>query len=326
MLLNVRHPMGMDVLKRLIAESDVVVENFSSGVMESLGARLPAAQGDQARTSSTARSPASGTSGRDKDFTTWGPTAQALCGLTSCPGCPGKPPAGWGYSYMDHTAGYYGAIAILMALHHRNQTGEGQHIDISQVEAGMVLNGPAVLDYTVNGRELAARGHAARQPRLGAAVAPHNTYRAPARTAGSRSPCMNDAEWQALVRAMDEPEWAARPEVRDERRPPRAPGRDSTRDIAPGRAEFDDYEVMALLQAAGVRAGVCQKPGDRFETRPAARSARLVAARCAHGEIGRSATSTASCRSSRRRPGSCARASPLLGAGHARRHARHRSA
>ncbi|MGH2610175.1 MAG: CaiB/BaiF CoA transferase family protein, partial [Tepidiformaceae bacterium] len=144
-LLNARHPMGMDLLKRLIAESDVVVENFSSGIMESWGLDYP--QLKEIREDIIYCSISGfGHSGRDKAFTTWGPTAQALSGLTFMSGLPGKPPAGWGYSYMDHTAGYYGAIAIMAALHHRNLTGEGQHIDISQVEAGIILGGPAVLD------------------------------------------------------------------------------------------------------------------------------------------------------------------------------------
>ena len=63
-----------------------------------------------------------GHSGRDRSFTTWGPTAQALSGLTFMSGLPGKPSAGWGYSFMDHTAGYYAAIAVLAAIHHRNRT------------------------------------------------------------------------------------------------------------------------------------------------------------------------------------------------------------
>ena len=90
-------------------------------------------------------------------FKTWGPIVQAVCGLTFTLGLPDLPPAGWGYSYMDHMGGNFMAIAILAALVHRNRTGEGQWIDMSCTEAGVTLIGPALLDFTVNGRPAATR-------------------------------------------------------------------------------------------------------------------------------------------------------------------------
>jgi crotonobetainyl-CoA:carnitine CoA-transferase CaiB-like acyl-CoA transferase len=266
MLLNVRHPSGMEILKQLIAASDVIIENFSSGVLDSWGLDYEALRALRPGIISCSIS-GFGHSGRDKAFTTWGPTAQALSGLTFTSGLPGKPPAGWGYSYMDHTAGYYGAIAIMMALHHRNRTGEGQEIDISQVEAGMVLNGPAVLDYTVNGRswrrEGMPPGNRAWQP----AVAPHNTYACAGEDRWLALEARNDAEWQALVRAMDEPGWAAEPRfATNESRLANQDELDAR--IETWTSELEDYEAMEILQAAGVPAGVCQKASDRFERDP----------------------------------------------------------
>ncbi|HXU22731.1 MAG TPA: CoA transferase [Tepidiformaceae bacterium] len=265
-LLNARHPDGMTILKRLVAVSDVVVENFSNGVLESWGLgyeELKRIRPDIIYCSISGF----GHSGRDKEFTTWGPTAQALSGLTFMSGLPGELSAGWGYSYMDHTAGYYGAMAVLMALHHRNRTGEGQYIDISQVEAGIVLNGPAILDYTVNGRrgrrEGMPPGNHAWQP----AVAPHNAYPCRGEDRWLALAVMNEAEWQALVRAMDEPEWAL-----DERfatNECRLANQDELdRHIAAWTVECDEYELMGLLQAARVRAAACQHAGDRFERDP----------------------------------------------------------
>ena len=93
-LLNARHPNGMDVLKRLIAQCDIVVENFSSGIMASWGLDyedLKAIKPDIIYCSISGF----GHRGRDKDFVTWGPTAQALSGLTRCPACRDcRPPAG----------------------------------------------------------------------------------------------------------------------------------------------------------------------------------------------------------------------------------------
>ncbi|MGH2627843.1 MAG: CaiB/BaiF CoA transferase family protein, partial [Anaerolineales bacterium] len=308
-LLNARHPMGMDLLKRLIAESDVVVENFSSGIMESWGLDYP--QLKEIRDDIIYCSISGfGHSGRDKAFTTWGPTAQALSGLTFMSGLPGKPPAGWGYSYMDHTAGYYGAIAIMAALHHRNLTGEGQHIDISQVEAGIILTGPAVLDATVNGRSWRREGHPPGNRAWEPHVAPHNTYACAGEDRWIAIAVMNDAEWLALVRAMDDPDWA------HEKRFDTNEGRLANQDELDARieawtSELDDYEAMEILQAAGVRAGALQKAGDRFERDP------QLASRdwwhiLPHGEMGDSEFDGVTPKLSAT-PGTLRTSSPLLG-------------
>ena len=73
-------------------------------------------------------------------------------------------PAGWGYSYMDHTGGYTAAIAMLQALFHRKRTGEGQYVDLSQVEAAIALTGTAIPDYAVNGRRSVREGNRSRWP------------------------------------------------------------------------------------------------------------------------------------------------------------------
>ncbi len=265
-LLNVRHPMGHDLLKRLIASSDVVVENFSSGVMDSWGLGYDELRSIREDIIYCALS-GFGHSGRDKEYTTWGPTAQALSGLSIMSGLPGKQPAGWGYSYMDHTAGYYAASAIMMALYHRQQTGEGQQIDLSQVEAGTVLTGPAFLDATVNGhswrREGLPPGNRAWQPE----VAPHNTYPCAGEDRWIAIAVMNDAEWQALVRAMDEPAWAT--DSRFATNEGRLQNQDELDEhIAAWTREQSDRDLTAFLQAAGVRAGLVQKASDRFEDDP----------------------------------------------------------
>lgn len=264
-LLNVRHPMGHDLLKRLIAASDVVVENFSSGVMDSWGLGyndLRDIRGDIIYCSISGF----GHTGRDNAYTTWGPTAQALSGLTLMSGLPGKPPAGWGYSYMDHTAGYYAASAIMMALYHRQRTGEGQHIDMSQVEAGLVLAGPAVLDATVNGRSWRRPGMPPGNRAWYPAVAPHNTYPCAGDDRWLALAVTNDAEWEALVCAMDDPDWADSRFATNDARLERQDDLDAH--IAEWTRPRNDYDLMALLQAAGVRAGVVQKASDRFERDP----------------------------------------------------------
>src|SRR5690606_7822445 len=167
---------------------------------------------------------------------------------------PGKPPAGWGYSYMDHTAGYYAANAIMMALYHRNRSGEGQHIDISQVEDGMVLTGPAVLDYTVNGRswrrEGMPPGNHAWEPR----IAPHNTYKCAGYDRWIAIAVTSDEEWRALVEVMGNPAWAGDRFATNAGRLEHEAELD--RWIAGWTLIQDPYALMEALQEAGVPAGV----------------------------------------------------------------------
>ncbi len=308
-LLNARHPDGMDILRRLIAASDVVIENFSDGVLDSWGLgydELRAIRPDIIYCSISGF----GHSGRDRSFTTWGPTAQALSGLTFMSGLPGKPSAGWGYSFMDHTAGYYAAIAVLAAVHHRNQTGEGQQVDLSQVEDGIVLTGPAVLDYTVNGRRWRRDGMPPGNHAWQPAVAPHNTYPCAGDDRWIAIAVMNDAEWSALVRAMDEPSWAS--EVCFATNAERLANQDTLDDhIAEWTAGQEDYALMALLQAAGVRAAVCQKPSDRVAHDPQF-AARNWWTSLPHDELGEARVDGVAPRLSAT-PGTVRKAAPLLG-------------
>ncbi len=138
-----------------------MVENFSAGAFERMGFGWERLQELNPGIIYMSLS-GFGHAGRDASYVTWGPTAQAVSGVTPMSGLPDQPPAGWGFSYLDHTAGYYGAIAALMALNYRAQTGKGQYIDIAQIETGMVLCGVPMLDYQLNGREYARNGN----PRL----------------------------------------------------------------------------------------------------------------------------------------------------------------
>jgi crotonobetainyl-CoA:carnitine CoA-transferase CaiB-like acyl-CoA transferase len=291
--LNLQHPDGQDLFRRLLMVSDVVVENFSATVFERLGWTWEAMAAINPGIIYLSLS-GFGHLGRDRENVTWGPTAQAVSGLTAMSGLPGHDPAGWGYSYLDHTAGYYGAAAVLLALHHRQQTGEGQYIDLSQIETGMVLAGPAILDYTVNGRRYVVDGgrfgNHSRHPR----VAPHNSYRCRGDDPNGRGDgrwvtiaCFTEAEWRALVAAMGSPAWAA-----DARFATNA-GRVAHEDeldacIAAWTAEREPYDVMYTLQEAGVPAGVVQHAGDKQECDPQLR-ARGFYPEIEHAELGRHA-------------------------------------
>ena len=116
------------------------------------------------------------------------PSAQAFSGLAFLSGLPEAPPAGWGWSSLDDTGGMYIAFSTLTSLYRRNITGQGQHVDLSQMIMGATLNGSAMLDATINGRPSQREGyppgnraHWPGTPMLnnyrGPTTAPHNAYR-----------------------------------------------------------------------------------------------------------------------------------------------------
>ncbi|MDP2706619.1 MAG: CoA transferase, partial [Burkholderiales bacterium] len=170
--LNVRHPKGLAIAKRLVAMSDIVAEGFSPGVLDNWGLgnnTLRAIKPDIIYVQQSGMG-AQGTYGR---FRTVGPIANAFAGLSEMSGLPEPAmPAGWGYSYLDWMGAYSFALAMLSALFHRARTGEGQWIDASQTEVGMFISGTTILDWSANGRIWSRYGN--RSPYQPAA--PHNVY------------------------------------------------------------------------------------------------------------------------------------------------------
>ena len=282
--LNAMHPSGMELLHRLISVSDVVAENFSSRVLDRWDLDYEAQRKIRPDVIYISLS-GFGHSGPDRDYTTWGPTAQALSGLTFMSGLPGHEPAGWGFSYMDHTAGYYGAIACLMAVHHRNRTGEGQWIDLSQVEGGIAMTGTSILDYTVNQRPFRRPGNPPGNRSTQPAVAPHNTYRCKGEDRWCVISVFNEEQWDSLVKAIGGPEWTK--EDRFCSNESRVVNQDELdRAIESWTCQRSPHEVMATLQAVGVPAGAVQNARDKVEDDPQLR-ARNFLPEVDHPEIGR---------------------------------------
>ncbi len=263
--LNLRTERGKELLAELVKRSDVVSENFASGVMERLGfgyPQLKALKPDIIYVSNCGF----GHSGPYVKFKTWGPIVQAISGLTFSSGLPDQPPAGWGYSYMDHTGGYYMALSILMALHNRNRSGEGQWVDMSCTEAGATLNGPALLDYTVNGRRLRRAGMPNSNRNQFPAMAPHGIYPARGEDCWIAIACRDDDVWRTLAECVD-PTWL------DAARFAGLEGRLEHEDeLDRGLADFtrkhDRFELAASLQSADVPATAVQKPEERIDKDP----------------------------------------------------------
>lgn len=261
--LNVRHPRGLEIAKRLVSHCDIVAEGFSPGVMERWGLGYDVLREIKPDIIYCQQS-GMGTAGTYGSVRTVGPVAAAFAGASEMSGLPEPAmPAGWGYSYLDWVGAYSFANAMLAALHHRHATGRGQQIDASQTEAGIFINGTSVADWSVNGREWTRYGN--RSPYLPAA--PHGAYRCTGEDRWVAIACFTEEHWRALVKVMGEPAWAAnerfwsldsRLRLQDE----------LDGEVSAWTARHDRYDVMEWLQAAGVPAGVCQTAEDRCDRDP----------------------------------------------------------
>jgi benzylsuccinate CoA-transferase BbsF subunit len=196
-----------------------------------------------------------GQTGPQRDYVGYGPTVQAFSGMTYLTSFPGQPPIGPGFSYADHIAGLYASIALLGALEHRRRTGEGQYIDISEVEAMTGLLGGAVLDYTARGKEPEPAGNSS------PLAAPHNVYPCRGENRWCAIAVFTDEEWRGLKRALDNPYWA------EDARFATLAGRcenidELDRRMVAWTRERTAEEVMSRLQENGVAAGAVQDAAD----------------------------------------------------------------
>jgi crotonobetainyl-CoA:carnitine CoA-transferase CaiB-like acyl-CoA transferase len=261
--LNVRHPKGLEIARRLVAMSDIVAEGFSPGVLDSWGLgydTMRAIKPDIIYVQQSGMG-AQGTYGR---FRTVGPVANSFSGLSEMSGLPEPAmPAGWGYSYLDWMGAYSFALAMLTALFHRERTGEGQWVDASQAEVGLLISGTSILDWSANGRLWTRYGN--RSPYK--LAAPHGAYPTAGVDRWLAIACFTDAEWSALTDVAGHREWVADARFKD------LAGRLKHQDaldalVADWTKTRDGYELMMALQRAAVPAGVCQTAGDRCDNDP----------------------------------------------------------
>jgi benzylsuccinate CoA-transferase BbsF subunit len=251
--LNLNKPEGIALAKKLVKISDAVVENFTPRVMANWGLdynNLKKIKPDIIMLSLSTM----GNSGPWRDYVGFGPTIQAFSGITHLTSFPGKPPLGLGTAYADHVAGLFGCLALLGALEYRQKTGEGQYIDLSQVEAMASLLGEAIVDYQLKG-EVGAVGNNSDE------AAPHGVYRCQGDDRWCAIAVFTDEEWQGFKRALGNLPWA------EDKKFNTFSGR------LGNKARLDSLieewtkghtaeEVMALLQGEGVAAGVVQNAAD----------------------------------------------------------------
>jgi crotonobetainyl-CoA:carnitine CoA-transferase CaiB-like acyl-CoA transferase len=257
--LNLKKPAALELARQLVAKCDVVVENFGPGVMQKFGLGY-----DDLRVIKPDLvmfcMPAAGLDGPLKDIRTYGLSLTSTTGLDSMTGYRDGDVVPVENAFADPFNGVFGAFAILAALAHRERTGEGQLIDFSQQEAVMQMVGPAFADYTMNGRVAGPIGN--RHP-CGAA-APHGVFPCAGDDRWITIAVASDSEWQGLVSAMGDPEWA-KGEVYTT-----LAGRLAHQDaidaqLAAFSAAYDDCKLAATLQAHGVAAAPVLSIADLLE-------------------------------------------------------------
>ena len=261
--LNMGHPKGRELFKRIVAVSDVVVEAFTAETMRKWGLgyeQLKEIKPDIIYI----QQPGWGYKGPYVKFASYGPIAQAVSGLTEQSGLPSpRPPAGWGYSYMDWSGAYYCALTMLCAIYYKKRTGKGQYIDCSQVEPGIYMTGTALLDAMINKRPSQRTGN--RSPNTPAA--PHGAYRCVGEDRWIAIAVTNEDEWQALAQAMGQPDWAL--DARFTSLAARIINQDELDQlVTEWTHDKDAFALQDQLQPAGVPAGVCQTAQDRLERDP----------------------------------------------------------
>ena len=245
--LNIRDPKAQELVKEIVAVSDVVMENFSTGVLDRLGLgyeELRKVRPDLILLSGSSM----GTFGPDREATGFGPNVCSYAGQPSLTGYEGGRPQNLGGNWPDYLVGTMMVQSVLSALWHRRKTGEGQRIEAAMAEVVSSMLPEAFLDYTMNGRVAERIGN--RDPDM----APHNVY-----------PCQGEDQWVAIAVQSDE-EWGRLCRIME------SPGLSSDERFASlkGRKENEDeldriisnwtmgsppMEVAERLQGAGIAAG-----------------------------------------------------------------------
>jgi crotonobetainyl-CoA:carnitine CoA-transferase CaiB-like acyl-CoA transferase len=252
--LDLTKPDAVAIVRRLAACSDVVVENNSAGVVDKLGVGWPDLRRVKPDLVMLGTS-GYGDRGPHRRYVTWGPNIEALSALGTLSGFAERACTITQYAYPDVLSALHGLVAVLAALAHRDRTGEGQYVNVAQLEATIAALGDVLLETLVTERVPPRAGNRSRTD------APHGCY-----------PCRGDDRWCAIAVESDDA-WARfcaaveRSEWRDDPRFADAAGRRAHADaldalVASWTATQDAEAVMRRLQAVGVAAGVVQTVAD----------------------------------------------------------------
>lgn len=245
-VLDLKTAEGRELVLRLVAESDVVIENMSARVMPALGLDYQALREANERIIYVAM-PGFGLSGPYRDWVAYGPSLEPVSGLTSVMGYGPSEARVTSKAVPDAIAGVTAAAAVVTALHSREEHGSGALVELSQHEGAIAMIGEYFVEQELSGRQPERPGNGDRE------YSPHGTYR-----------CRGDDEW-IVIAARDQAEWQALCDVagrgwRDDARFATVDGRrehrlDLDTLIEAWTCDEDKLQLTERLQAAGVPAG-----------------------------------------------------------------------
>ena len=259
MTVNLLEPGGRAIFDRLVAISDVLVENNPTETMEKLGISyesLKAVKEDIIML----RMPAYGSTGPYRDYRAHGVHIEGVVGHTMLRGYDDTDPSYNTTVLMsDAAAGAQGAFAVLAALHHRKRTGQGQLVELGQAENVFPFLGEYYMDYRMNGRTHGPTGN--RHPR-----ALQNCYPCAGENRWVAITVYDEPQWQALCQVIGAPELAADAGLADpQARLARQPELDAR--IADWTRTQSPAAAMNALQGNGIPAGAVMNQADAFADR-----------------------------------------------------------
>jgi crotonobetainyl-CoA:carnitine CoA-transferase CaiB-like acyl-CoA transferase len=253
--INLRIERGLDIIRRLVAVSDVIIENSSTGTMEKMGLGYQQMREINPRIV-FASSQLMGASGPWKDWIGFGPnsrTAGAMTWLWNFP--EGGMPPGSGAIHPDHLAGrmlVLGTVATLLA---RERRGVGGHIEVAQVETIIGLLSDLMLKASLEPGSVQPQGnHNAR-------CAPWGVYQCAGNERWCAITVRNDDDWRRFRAAIGDPDWVRAHEYETARRRVEARA-ELDRRVAEWTSARSDREVTDILQRAGVPAGFMMCASD----------------------------------------------------------------
>lgn len=270
--LDMKQPAGLELAKRLIAWSDVMIESFAPGAMQRMGLDY-----DGVRRLNPGIIMVStclmGQTGPARSMAGYGYHAAAIAGFYEVTGWADQGPCGPWTAYTDTIAPRFVSTILAAALDRKRRTGEGCFIDLAQLEASLHFLAPEILDWQVNGRSVTRDGNRSRFS------APQGCY-----------PCRGDDAWVAIAVDTDD-QWRALQAVtgiggRYPRNADRLAAHDAIdAELSAWTTAREARAVMDELQAAGVPAGVVQRSSDLLEDPQYAH--RRFYRHHEHGEMGR---------------------------------------
>ena len=258
--LDLTNPKGKELARRLIQWCDVIVESFRPGAMKKLGFGYEDVQNIKPGVVMLSFS-MQGESGPYSLQPTFGAFFQSLVGFADLIGLPGQPPMPPACPYPDFIGPWFALVSILAGLDYKKRTGEGLHIDMSQLETSLQFILPPLLDFSANGRIVTRQGNDSSR------ASPHGIYRCKGNDRWCAIASYSDEQWKAACRVIERPDL-----VTDSRfltKLNRLQNSAALNElIEQWTLNHTPEEVMELMQSAGIPAGVVQNGQDLIEKDP----------------------------------------------------------